>query len=77
MYAQRLEEQLQALQEKNRLLRNANGLSPDPGVDGVQGDVSAGNENSSEPLEADSEVMIVTSKSHPSPQESPDSSTKE
>ena len=28
MYAQRLQTQLQALQEKNRLLRNANGLSP-------------------------------------------------
>ena len=28
MYAQRLQSQLQALQEKNRLLRSANGLSP-------------------------------------------------
>jgi hypothetical protein len=28
MYAQRLQTQLQALQETNRLLRNANGLSP-------------------------------------------------
>ena len=28
MYAQRLQAQLQGLQEKNRLLRNANGLSP-------------------------------------------------
>ena len=28
MYAQRLQNQLAALQEKNRLLRNANGLSP-------------------------------------------------
>ena len=32
MYAQRLEDQLEALQEKNRLLRSANGLSPEPPV---------------------------------------------
>merc|ERR1712141_860901 len=33
MYAQRLEDQLEALQEKNRLLRSANGLSPEAELD--------------------------------------------
>ena len=33
MYAQRLEDQLEALQEKNRILRSANGLSPEAELD--------------------------------------------
>jgi len=85
MYAQRLEDQLEALQEKNRQLRSANGLSPVPvrPNSGIQNNLVGGIQNNPElALEnedsMDSEVMIaVTSKSQPSPRESPDSSTKE
>ena len=67
MYAQKLEDQLEALQEKNRLLRSSNGLSsPEPLI---EAEVNEGSE--------DSEVLIVTSKSQPSPRESPDTTSKE
>ena len=70
MYAQKLEDQLEALQEKNRLLRSSNGLSsPEPSQPLIEAEVNEGSE--------DSEVMIVTSKSQPSPRESPDTTSKE
>ena len=69
MYAQKLEDQLEALQEKNRLLRSSNGLSsPEPSQPLIEAEVE-GSE--------DSEVLIVTSKSQPSPRESPDTTSKE
>ena len=69
MYAQKLEDQLEALQEKNRLLRSTNGLSsPEPSQPLIEVEVE-GSE--------DSEVLIVTSKSQPSPRESPDTTSKE
>ena len=69
MYAQKLEDQLEALQEKNRLLRSTNGLSsPEPSQPLIEAEVE-GSE--------DSEVLIVTSKSQPSPRESPDTTSKE
>jgi len=81
MAAQRLQDQLEALQEKNRQLRSANGLSPNPvrPDSGIQnpGIQQQNPELALEEDSVDSEVMIVTSKSQPSPRESPDSSTKE
>jgi hypothetical protein len=73
MYAQKLEDQLEALQEKNRLLRSGtNGLSSSPEPSQPLLEAAEVNEGSE-----DSEVLIVTSKSQPSPRESPDTTSKE
>ena len=67
MYAQRLQTQLQALQEKNRLLRNANGLSP-------VGNAQAGGPNH---LLENIEMDQQEPEKSPPPYKSPDSSTKD
>jgi len=77
MYAQRLEAQLQALQEKNRVLRSSNGLSsprdePNDGSDEDMDQSEEKNEATGPGLEQNN--VKIKSKS---PHESPDSSTKE
>ena len=67
MYAKRLQTQLQALQEKNRLLRNANGLSP-------VGNAQAGGPNH---LLENIEMDQQEPEKSPPPYKSPDSSTKD